>query len=81
MPVVVTMAVVITKHSAVVSAPNKLVDERQIVSNHFSRSIFPNFFAQKSFAGRTSDHSPFVNNLTQSPARGHSVLKPITGRT
>jgi hypothetical protein len=70
MAVMESVAVVIAKHPAIVSATKKMIDEGEVVSDYLALVILPNLFPENSRSRSTPDDGCVVHHF---PVSGRSV--------
>ena len=76
---VMTVAVVIPKHSAMVGASQKMVDERQIVSGDFTVFIQPDLFANQPRPAQAASGRKLIDDLPQPSLQRHASSLPQLG--
>ena len=67
MPMMVTVAVVVTNHPAVIPGTKSVIDESQVVPDDDAARVLPYLFADESFSESTTHLDRFVYNLAQPP--------------
>ncbi len=66
-----TVAVIVSKHSPVITAAKQVIDESEIVTNDLTLLILPNLFAKNSSARRASYGRTRIHDLEQAGSRCH----------
>ncbi len=55
MPMMITVAIVIAQHPAIIDLGQKMVDKRKVVTSHFACLVLPNLFSNHSRPSRTPE--------------------------
>ncbi len=63
MPMMITVAVVVTQHPAVIPGTKSVVDESQVVPGDHAARVLPCLFANESLSESTAHLGRFVYNL------------------
>jgi hypothetical protein len=63
MPMMITVAVVVDHHPAIISGTKSVIDESQIVLGDRAATVLPYFFTDDSFSESTTHLGRFVYNL------------------
>src|ERR1017187_10709164 len=80
MPMMVTVAVVVTNHPAVIPGTKSVIDESQVVPDDHAARVLPYLFADDSFSESTTRLGRFVYNLAQPPGFLHLRIIAQIGR-
>src|SRR5271157_2104399 len=67
MPMMITVAVVVAHHPAVISCTKIVIDESQVVLGDRAARVLPYLFADESSSESAAQLGSFVHNLAQPP--------------